>query len=243
MVITTADGSQTIRHHSHGEPYHSLHGAAIEARSLYIESSRFLEALQGASTRLGVLDVGLGLGYNAMSTIDAWLAAPNPPSLDICSVECDASLLDALLSQKGAWQNCWPKSWLEQVGKLRRTGAGCWLLTMPHPLGQAVLTWSIHLGDVLSQEGLPDAFMFDFVWNDPFSPANNPDLWTSEWFSRVADRCASGAILMSYSVARSVRESLTEAGWEWEKIPTTTHKRAWLRARLSRDLSARISTI
>ena len=75
-VVETADGSLSLVHPEHGECYHSRSGALTEARSLYIEMSGFLPRLAAtAKAVIEVLDVGLGLGYNALASIDAWAAA------------------------------------------------------------------------------------------------------------------------------------------------------------------------
>jgi tRNA U34 5-methylaminomethyl-2-thiouridine-forming methyltransferase MnmC len=55
-------------------------------------------------------------------------------------------------------------------------------------------------------------------------------MWGGEWFSFVGSVTRGGGILMTYSVASSVRDALQDNGWRVEKIPTTTRKKNWLKA-------------
>jgi tRNA U34 5-methylaminomethyl-2-thiouridine-forming methyltransferase MnmC len=220
-VVVTGDGTWTLAHAAHGETYHSSHGALAEATGLYVGASgiaaRF--AAPGAATR--VLDVGLGLGYNALATLEAWLAAPAPGPLTIVSLEIDAALAQALGSGTGAWQGNWPPARLALARALGRE-------PLAHPSGAVHGRWELELGDAL-EAPLPGAF--DFVWQDPFSPTKNPTMWSAAWFRRVRAAAAPGCVLVTYSVARAVREALAEAGWQVDKIPTGTgRKRHWLRA-------------
>src|SRR5688500_9438082 len=102
-LIKTDDGSITLKHPLHGEAYHSFAGASTEAKDLYIHSSGFVEALKNTST-LEVLDVGLGLGYNALFSIQAWLEAPVAPDVFLTSLEHDGDLLQQLFSGQSEWQ-------------------------------------------------------------------------------------------------------------------------------------------
>lgn len=220
-VVVTGDGSWTLTHAEHGETYHSSHGALAEAKELYIGASGITQRFAESDKPIQVLDVGLGLGYNAIATIEAWLAAPQPGALKILSLEIDPVLVDALRSGSGAWQG----NWSELRLNLSRSLGGT---PITHPQAQSLCTWDVLLGDARSMS-LSGAF--NYVWQDPFSPQKNPTMWSSAWFSQVKYAAAPDCQLLTYSVARSVRDALSEAGWVVEKIPTGTgRKRHWLRA-------------
>lgn len=219
-VVTTEDGSLSVRHADHGEAFHSLTGARGEAEELYIRASGILAWFdRGAAT--SVLDVGLGLGYNALATLTAWRAARAPGDLHLTSLEIDAALVAALQSGKAPWQANWSPEWIALASAAS---------PITHPTHTARAYWTIQTGDALHTTiiGAP----FDFVWQDPFSPQKNPTMWGAEWFRIAASAAAPDATLMTYSVARSVRNALTESGWIPQKIPATTRcKRHWLTAR------------
>lgn len=220
-LVVTGDGSWTLAHSEHGETYHSSHGAMAEAMDLYIGASGIKERFFDSNTTTSVLDVGLGLGYNALATIAAWYAASAPGPLNILSLEINSDLVDALLSGTGVWQGNWPADRLAWVRGLNQA-------PIPHPSGSAVCTWQLQIGDALA---VKLTRQFHYVWQDPFSPAKNPRMWSSEWFTNVRTSAAPNCRLLTYSVARAVRDALTTAGWQVDRIPTGTgRKRHWLRA-------------
>jgi tRNA U34 5-methylaminomethyl-2-thiouridine-forming methyltransferase MnmC len=242
----TGDGSWTLAHPEHSEWYHSADGALSEARSLYVDSSGILGDFQrGAPGTVGategtivrVLDVGLGLGYNALATIDAWAWCGGKGRVEILSLENDEALFQALRSGEAPWQVGWEGSWTDAVKKLELAGDELWQAFITGP-GAGELVWRVALGDALSGNAMRHvqaAGPFDYVWQDPFSPEKNPGMWGVEWFSAIAPSVRSDGCLMTYSVARSVRDALESTGWRVEKIPTTTRKKNWLKAfRLAR---------
>ncbi len=236
LARQTADGSWTLVHPGHSECYHSAAGALTEARHLYLNSSGILDTFaQGECIR--VLDVGLGLGYNALATIDGWLQSGSHARLEILSLENDEGLFQTLRSGTAPWQMGWDSVWLNLVKGLRHKGGGLWQATMLSSGGGALL-WHVFLGDARSDATISELLKsgpFDYVWQDPFSPKKNPGMWATEWFSIMALAAAENACLMTYSVARRVRDALLASGWQVQKIPTTSHKKNWLRAfRLAR---------
>lgn len=54
---------------------------------------------------------------------------------------------------------------------------------------------------------------------DGFSPACNPDLWSPQLFSALAQASHGETTFATYSVARAVREGLAAAGFSWTKQP------------------------
>ncbi len=223
-VLATDDGSLSLLHPDHGEAYHSRLGATAEARLLYVEASGILEAF-AAGRDVRVLDVGLGLAYNAVQTIAAWAAAPAPGRLGIQSLEVNSALVDALATGEAPWQANWTpaqKSWCRALAADRAA-------TIAHPLRpDTVCRWRIALGDaaVANLEG-----PFDFVWQDPFSPEKNPAMWSPAWFAAVRAAAAPQAVLMTYSVARAGRDALAASGWTAARFPAAPgHKKQWLRA-------------
>ncbi len=227
-VVKTMDGSLTLSHEEHGECYHNLAGAETEARELNVKASGLDEALAAGPQR--VLDVGLGLGYNALVTADAWLAASYPADLTVTSLEIDERLVEAIASGEAPWQANWSAERLAHCRSLRRDGA-TFQTTLPHPLHGAHLTWIIHVLDARVSRVPSTKGGYSFVWQDPFSPEKNPGMWDAVWFTKLRAAVAPGAVLMTYSVARAVRDALSASGWTPERIPSRLPpKRHWLKA-------------
>lgn len=237
-LVTTQDGSITVKDSQVGECYHSLMGARREARELYILASGLAERWQKIQCDddlqpVQILDVGLGLGYNAMATIQEWWSSPNPGPLLLQSLEMDPDLVALLSSGCAPWQKGWDNVALDAVRSLQPRTPLLWTGQISHPTSQSTCIWQISIGDasLIKIEPIGNG-VFDFVWQDPFSPEKNPQMWTTDWFQKILRGTHSGTVLMTYSVARSVRDHLTEAGWVWEKFPSNSGiKRHWLRAK------------
>lgn len=233
-LIKTADGSYTLLHRGVGECYHSLSGAAQEARALYVEASGLRQRLLDPINALHTLDVGLGLAYNACATIEAWWQAAAPPPLLLVSLEQDAALLPLLQTGQGAWQQGFPPLWLQWCRGLQQLQDGLWAANFVHPQTSQTLQWRVLVGE--GQQRLQEwhaqeaSAQWHMIWQDPFSPTKNPPLWTCEWFKLLAASSHKGAVLMTYSVARLVRDNLAAAGWGVQKIPSLGRKRCWLQA-------------
>jgi tRNA U34 5-methylaminomethyl-2-thiouridine-forming methyltransferase MnmC len=229
QAVPTADGSLTLRHPILGECYHSQQGALFEAQSLYISSSGFIERLAQAGEEVSVLDVGLGLGYNAATTIAAWWQSPAPPSLRLVSLELDAELFALLRQGQGSWQENWSQEWLGWMTDFRHEGEDCWRMQLNR--AGSSLRWEVYIGAAEKRiEEISPGKGWDYVWQDAFSPRHALNLWSVEWFSALAKGAAPGVRLMTYSVSRLVRENLSAAGWCWEKLAAPGKKRHWLRA-------------
>ena len=161
--VKTEDGSYTIRHPDHGECYHSYDGAAKEARDLYIERSGFEKIVGSGARNVRVLDVGLGLAYNALTTIDAWLHLDNAVPLEMVSLEISEDLVSALASGEASWSKGWNKTWFDLVSNLEKKEASetseleakfsfadsFWEaeISHPHPENKNSLKWLILVGD------------------------------------------------------------------------------------------------
>ena len=231
--VSTADGSLTMIHPEHGETYHTQAGAMAEARLLYVESSGLAALWQEGPQRIAVLDVGLGLGLNAVATLTTWNEASNPGPLVIHSLEINRELVAALASGAAPWQERWPAGITHFCLQLRLESPQLYSAKVAHQSAEATATWHIHIHDAATTEipPAPDLSGYTHVWQDPFSPEKNPPLWQAAWFSRVRATAASSCVLMTYSVAGPVRRALAAAGWSWKKIPALLPgKREWLTA-------------
>ena len=215
-MTLTEDGSPTLNHPEHQQWFHSKAGAETEAKSLYIEASGILESFPGKD--LHVADVGLGLGYNIIATVQAWLSDSSAKDLKVTSFEYDESLWKTIQIPDTQLTKNYPSIWFDL----------CHQKQMTHPNG-SICKWDVVLGD-LSKNELDVSSNFDFVWHDPFSPDVNESLWTEVFFKRLILSMVEGGTLMTYSVRRSVRDSLAASGFEVIKIPTTTMKKNWLKA-------------
>ena len=225
-LVETADGSMTIRNPDIDEEYHSTAGAAFESEELYLSRSGIQEQWLEAKD-LQVLDVGLGLGYNALTTITKWLGSAGSCSIGMLSLEINESLVKHLAQGDGPWMEGWSDQWLEIAKSLELQPSGLWQAEISHESG-VKFQWSVQVGDS-SKSPLPQLNL-NYIWQDAFSPGKNSELWSPAWFKMLAESSHDNCVLMTYSVSRVVKDGLTEGGWDFERIPASGKKRHWLKA-------------
>lgn len=226
QIIETKDGSLTLVHPEHEQAYHSTSGARFEARALYLFGSGVAEQFE-TGRYVSILDVGLGLGYNALETISYWLETPYPGPLNIVSLEHNGDLVKALLSGQAPWQKDTSKIWQKRLASAQWLSENRAFISISHPMG-SICHWEIVVGDALAFESRQQ---FSHVYHDPFSIDKNPNLWSKEWFVKVNEHASDDCVLVTYSVARKVREALKDGGWLCEKFNSPGRsKRDWLKA-------------
>jgi tRNA U34 5-methylaminomethyl-2-thiouridine-forming methyltransferase MnmC len=233
-LVETSDGSLTIKHMGHGQDFHSSEGAHFEAWELYVVASGLKLDLETPGHDLRVLDVGMGLAYNAVATIVCWLRSDGFRNLDVVSLEVDERLAAALLNGRAPWCRNWSSDWLSVVRHIKKINHNEFIATLNHHRSRVLARWRIVIGDA-SISNLKTAIgvsmpEVDYIWQDPFTPELNPEMWSDEWFARLLGCASSRAKLMTYSVSRSVKEALTAGGWHYHRFRTPGRKRHWLQA-------------
>jgi queuine tRNA-ribosyltransferase len=192
-----------------GELMHPLVGPLVEAPRLYIEPSRLAERLGQAAPdgALVLLDVGLGAGSNA---VHAWRLAHSLPHLArrLSILSFDRSLAALKLALEPAHRAAFALDG-DALFAARALAEDGFYETER-------VTWRLYLGDLvptlqaLARDKLAVA---DIVYWDPFSPRQNPDLWSLTAFTALHALCREGATLHTYSRATAVRTALLLAGF------------------------------
>ncbi len=201
----TADGSLTLYSQDCKEACHSYSGARGESIYNFVEGCQIVargEACQEEARPLRILEVGLGLGHGVMATFDALKQCPHL-QVDFVTTECNPQLVDYA---RQFWGKLWPREKVTILQGDARQALPLFLKTFPRR-------------------------KFEAIYQDPFSPRSNPQLWTAEWFALLKQLSQREAILATYSSASAVRAALTSAGWEVEKRPGFAGKRESLIAR------------
>lgn len=229
-LVETSDGSLTIRHAVHGQDFHSTEGARFEAWQLYVVASGLLGDLTGGSRSSRVLDVGMGLSYNACATIAAWIESGGLCELKITSLEIDPGLVTAIAGGNAPWCRGWAEAWLMGPKVLKQSSENTWSAELTHSNSGKKLSWSVIIGDASVANLLPVEGDYDYIWQDPFTPELNPGMWSAKWFEKVRLVSSNRVQLMTYSVSRIVKDELEKGGWSHERFRTPGRKRHWLRA-------------
>ena len=233
LLRQTLDGSLTLSHKDHSQCFHSESGALFEAQKLYLESSKLLDCLRSHPSKesIKILDLGLGLGYNALASLDAWTKIEGKKaSVKLISLELDCELFFDLLSTTASWQANWSCEWKTYLKVLKEKTKTVFEAEYKAPCG-AKFIWQVYLGDAIETLKNLSESSFLFIWQDAFSPKLSPRLWSESWFSLVHQKSHKEAKLLTYSVARLVKDNLTKALWQYEKIKAPGQKNHWLLAR------------
>ncbi|MFO8016867.1 MAG: MnmC family methyltransferase [Candidatus Woesearchaeota archaeon] len=194
--IITKGGSITYYCSKYGEYYHSLTGAMEEAVKKYAEPCRIAE-LASEKGDITILDVCFGLGYNSAAAIDTALSANPHCRVRILALENDQKILDETKNLRPGFRNY---DIIKNIAEMRDAKEGGVEIEML-------------FGD--AREKMKEVSeKADAVFLDPFSPKKCPELWTEEFFRDISRVMRKGAILATYSCARSVRENLSKAGLE-----------------------------
>ena len=199
--------------------YHSEGGGLAQAREVFLHGC----GLPGAwadQPQWRIMETGFGLGLNFLVTWAAWRADPQRPKLlHFVSIEAWPASADDL-------QRSFPLD-PELQALAAQLHAQWWGLTPGfHRLvfdnGQVVLTLCIGDAQAMLREM---AFEADSVYLDGFSPQRNPEIWNPYTLKAVARCCRRGTRVATWTIARSVRDSLAQCGFEVQKTPGVQPKR------------------
>lgn len=211
-LVTTRDGSRTLRAAHIGDHYRSVHGAATESRHVFIEAG----LKQVRRSPIDLLEVGLGTGLNALLTM----------------VECDRSASPVRYHAIEPFPLPWDLlRTLDHVGMLRRPDLSyryerMMNATVPVRLGACMHFTPHHLplNDFAANAA------FDLVYMDAFAPEKQPEPWTDDAFQRLYRALRPGGTLVTYCAKGEVRRTMLRAGFTVERLKGPWGKREMFRA-------------
>lgn len=229
--IKTADGSFTLHSTRYEQTYHSIHGALKESEHVFLEGSGVLERLKSGTDTgpIRILEVGLGLGLNAMVTAAA--ALQYEKAVEYVGIEHDfqpTGLIAEVLSpfDPDAVQRfcrAVAESSAPTVFEPASLNDYCTLRILPIDLNTALTSDATR--KVISQAS------FNAVYLDAFSPDSNPECWNFDTLKNLAALLISGGNLATYCAKGSVRRDLESAGLNVTRRPGPPGKRECLVAR------------
>lgn len=205
--------------------YRSEAGALAQSRHVFLHGCGLPEAWSHAP-QWRILETGFGLGLNFLAAWHAWREDPaRPAMLHFVSIEAWPVAADDLLR---AVQD------EPEVAPLAAELAAQWHGLLPgfHRLsfegGRVLLTLCVgEVRDMLRAL----AFEADALYLDGFTPTRNPEMWTPATLKDAATHCRRGAAVATYTVARSVRDALKQAGFQVAKAEGLAPKRDRLQGR------------
>ena len=207
-----------------GDRYHSENGGLDQAHQVFLHGCG-LPAAWAGQAQWRILETGFGFGLNFLVTWAAWRTdAQRPRLLHFISTEAWPVSAADLLRAASAHPELAP---LAQELHDQFWGLLPGVHRLTFDAGRVMLTLCI--GDaqtVLRQQ----EWTVDSVYLDGFSPQRNPKLWNLHTLKAVARCCRRGTRLATWTIARAVRDALTQCGFNVEKVPGVPPKRDNLQA-------------
>ena len=196
-IIICEDGTKTLYSKEFDEPYHSTKdGALHESLEKHVKPALMLKK---NSSKLTILDICFGLGYNTFSTIYYIQKLSLKTKVHIISPEFDRELISSLANFD------YPKEF-DSIKHIIQS------LSKEFFYEDEQFKVEIVLGD--ARESIPKIEQkIDIIYQDAFSPQHNPLLWTKEHFKALRDIAKNDAILTTYSIAAAIRLGLYENGF------------------------------
>ncbi len=196
-LILCEDGTHTLFSKEFNEPYHSTKdGALHESLEKHVKPAL---SIHKNKCSLTILDICFGLGYNSFATIYYIKKYQLQTKVHILSAEFDEGLIHALATFD------YPPEFENIKPIIKAVSENLYYEDEQFKI-------EILLGD--ARETVPQIKeRIDVIYQDAFSPAHNPLLWTKEFFSDMAKLCHGDAILTTYSTAAAIRLALYENGF------------------------------
>ncbi len=196
-VVLCEDGTNTLYSKEFDEPYHSTKdGALHESLEKHVKPAL---ALTKNKIRLTILDICFGLGYNTFATLYYIKKHKLSTKVHILSPEFDEGLVHSLDTFD------YPPEF-ENIKHIIKA------ISQDLYYEDEQFKIEILLGD--ARQSIPQIKeKIDIIYQDAFSPAHNPLLWTTEYFKDVRDICKEDALLTTYSIAAAIRLGLYENGF------------------------------
>jgi len=214
-VITTGDGSHSLRNASLNETYHSIHGAIQESSHVFIANGLLAVAEKHLGKPIRILELGFGTGLNVLLTMiharekkipiiyESWEKFPLAEHI-VAQLNLGAKLGD-------------PKGFAE----IHRASWN--VATQVNPS----FVLSKKLGDILRDEvdGL-----FDLVYYDAFAPSKQPELWTLGALQKTTDRLDFRGTWVTYCAMGQMKRDLNALGLLVESLSGPPGKKEMTRA-------------
>ncbi|WIO73247.1 bifunctional tRNA (5-methylaminomethyl-2-thiouridine)(34)-methyltransferase MnmD/FAD-dependent 5-carboxymethylaminomethyl-2-thiouridine(34) oxidoreductase MnmC [Porticoccaceae bacterium LTM1] len=243
-----------------GQPISSQYDDVYFSRASGIEETRYVFLQQNhlperwsqlptdKSGCFTIAETGFGTGLNFLAAAELWLkVAPKNWRLHFVSVE--KFPLNREDFQKAL--SLWPElatlaeelqaNYPPQIPGFHRLHLANNRLQLTLLFGEAAemfeqLAGSDHPLWQHSGHGKVDAWFLD-----GFAPSKNPDMWTEQLFSAMANLSDAGTTLATFTAAGIVRRGLQAVGFNIEKIPGFGHKREMVRGAMAEQISVEIT--
>jgi chorismate dehydratase len=208
-LVKTEDGTTTLFLEEYEQAMHSTSGAYEESLLKHVIPSRILEEKEKS---INVLDIGFGLGYNVLALIHEYKERRMTNPVNIISLEKEKNFSQFMdqIEFSDTRENTY-----SLVKKAYNDGTA----------KEGNISISVISGDARNVISSLEEGFFTAVFQDPFSPSKNPELWSLEYFMLIFTLMANEGIMTTYSSALHIRRAMIEAGFYIGRGPSVGMKR------------------
>lgn len=220
VLITTSDGSHSLKSEEFQVAYHSIHGAVQESQHVFMGAG-FQACLDRGLTSINVLEMGFGTGLNAYLAL---LKAAELPEINVSYLTIEQfPISDELVKQ------------LNYPQELGHEGDSRFLALHNSNWNTEVqLTDNFTLrklnGDLLSSEIQLPANWANTVFYDAFAPESQPLLWEEQALQKIVAAMAEKGNLVTYCAKGVVKRRFKSLELTVEALPGPPRKREMTRA-------------
>lgn len=219
-IITTADGSHSLRNNELNETYHSVHGAIQESIHVFLKNGlEHFVATSKENAPVRILEVGFGTGLNAWLT--AGYAAQHGVTVDYFSLEA-FPLSSEIVQQLNYPLQAKHESTNDFWNKIH---AAPWDVSEEIHPGFRLEKKLVKLQDA----DFTDRF-FDVIYFDAFAPTKQPELWELAILEKMAVRLNPAGIFVTYCAKGQLKRDLKSLGLAVETLQGPPGKKEMVRA-------------
>ena len=231
-VLESRGGAAVLVSRRYGDIYFSAADGLAETRMVFLDGNNLPQRFAHCQS-FTIAETGFGSALNFLVTLDACSrSSQKPPVLHYIATEL-APLDTSLLKQCHNVFFGNDQIMMARAERLRAALPARW--PGPHRLHFAAgeiapmrVTLDLLYGDTAAM--LADAdFRADAWFLDGFAPARNPAHWSDGVFAEIARLSAPSASFASFTAAGAVREGLSRAGFQVERLPGFGNKRHRIR--------------
>ncbi len=218
-LIETEDGSHSLYVPELNETYHSFHGAYRESVHVFLLYGLDHWALHHPDQHpIRIFEVGFGTGLNAWLTL-VWAEQNKVPVLyhtiepypvpEEIYKQLNYTQIDESISHyQGYFQGLHEAAWDQ---------------------GDAITPYFNMKKEKTTLEAV-QMYPTDVVFFDAFAPSKQPELWSKELLSKVAEAMKPGATFVTYCAKGQLKRDLQEIGLTVETLPGPPGKKEMVRA-------------
>lgn len=196
-IITTSDGSHTLRNRALNETYHSIHGAVQESLHVFIGNGLAYYDERHRGEWISILEVGFGTGLNAL------LSAQHTMHTDI---RIRYTTIEPFPLKKEVW-SVLNYGDPDKGGHLYRAlHEAAWNQQVPISQEFTILKLDKPLQAVDLDES------YDIIYFDAFAPQIQPELWSYTSLQKVVSLLKAGGVFVTYSASGQLKRDLKALG-------------------------------